>query len=459
MKKLKLMIGAMAILTASASFIYFQGCNKNDQKVASDSTSTTNTVTSTYTETDADLITVDYKDFYDALSPKGEWIKVMPDDLGINVKTTSENEHPYKSMTFTDIFGVNSAYAQETASGAFFVWKPAPELNIGVNAGAPVGTTTTTTTSTTAATPSTYVPYSNGKWVNTDNGWYFQAATPEEEIVHHYGRWNYSPTLGWVWLPGKVWSPAWVDMKKDDKYMAWAPLPFASNIVNDAVKNVVIPADRYVIVEQPHFLDPVYTYRYIAPDPVVVVSNMSALPGLVVVNNKIVNRGPEVVYVEKVTGQKVVVYPINKVVSFSDVKVKDNVIYTYTPAFKKFDIKENPNRPTKVTTFLEAREKYGNKNGDMQKMEKKNEGNKEDNKEVKKEGKEENKEMKKEQKDNKDKKEKPYKHDDGDKKTKKDDENHPDRKKVEKPNVPVEKEHKDKEGHEKDKGDHGKKDK
>ena len=385
MKKVKVAMGTLLIVLATFSFLYLQGCNKQSEKVSDNTTATDNKQASAFTESDADLVNVDYKDFYDKLAPKGEWIKVTPDDLGIKAKTTSDIEHPSKSMLLSEVFGVNSAYAQDPAAGAFFVWQPAPELSLGVSAGAPVTTpveTSTVTTTTTAVAPATpYVPYTNGSWVNTDNGWYFQAATPEEEIVHHYGRWEKSPTLGWVWLPGKVWSPAWVDWKKDDKLMAWAPLPYSTVVVNDAVAPVVIPADRYVTIEQPHFLDPVYTYRYIAPDPIVTVQSMSPLPGIVVVNNNIVDRGPDVVYVEKVTGKKAFLFPINRVTTFSDVRFKDNVIYTYNPTFKTFEKRENLSRPEKVTEFLAAREKYGNKYGDMKKMEKnENERNGDENK-------------------------------------------------------------------------------
>ncbi|CAN5643365.1 hypothetical protein BH10BAC5_BH10BAC5_22460 [soil metagenome] len=462
MKRLKVILGSIFILMASISVLSFQGCNKEGSKVSSETIKdSVTTTTTTLTETDADLLSTDYKDFYDALAAKGEWIKVMPEDLGIKVKTTSKtnqnttSESDPKTSSETDQQNV-----QETASGAFFVWKPAPGLNLGV-AATPNSPPTLTTTVTTPVSPASYVPYTNGSWVNTDNGWYFQSATPEEEIVHHYGRWDYSDNLGWVWIPGKVWSPAWVDWKEKDNTIAWAPLPYSSTIVDNRMPAVQIPADRYVMLEKPHFLDPVYTYRLLDPVPVVKIESFSPLPGLTVVNNAIVNKGPDVVVIEKATGKKVIVYPINRVASFGDVRVKENTIYTYAPAFHKVLDKESP-RPSKVYTFLEAREKYGNKYGDMTKMEKKNEENN---------NKEGNKEWKNEQKDNKDKKEKPYKHDDNDwnkdkekhdknkKHDKKDDVNHTDPKKVEKPNVPVEKEHKEKKDKDHDKEDHGKKEK
>ncbi|HEY3250744.1 MAG TPA: DUF6600 domain-containing protein, partial [Ignavibacteria bacterium] len=157
-----------------------------------------------YKETDEDLLNVDYKEFYDELAPHGEWIEVTDKDIGLNLKNGSASgEMPHRSISTSDLFGVKDAYASDIAFGTFFIWKPSPNLAIGITAGEPT-------------MEPAYVPYSNGQWLYTDAGWYFQAATPYEEVVHHYGRWMYSPALGWVWVPGRVWSPAWVDWREND---------------------------------------------------------------------------------------------------------------------------------------------------------------------------------------------------------------------------------------------------
>jgi hypothetical protein len=43
--------------------------------------------------------------------------------------------------------------------------------------------------------------------------------------TYHYGRWGFKEDIGWYWVPGTVWAPAWVSWRKSPKHVAWAPLP------------------------------------------------------------------------------------------------------------------------------------------------------------------------------------------------------------------------------------------
>ena len=44
-------------------------------------------------------------------------------------------------------------------------------------------------------------------------------------VVYHYGRWAFEPGIGWFWVPGEEWAPAWVNWRYGDEYVGWAPLP------------------------------------------------------------------------------------------------------------------------------------------------------------------------------------------------------------------------------------------
>ena len=68
-------------------------------------------------------------------------------------------------------------------------------------------------------------PYSVGRWVWTDYGWYWDSYEPFGWATYHYGRWIYDDYYGWVWVPGYRWAPAWVEWRYDDYYIGWAPLP------------------------------------------------------------------------------------------------------------------------------------------------------------------------------------------------------------------------------------------
>jgi len=71
-----------------------------------------------------------------------------------------------------------------------------------------------------------FVPYlSGGRWVYTSAGWVFQSRWEFGWAVFHYGHWAELPSVGWVWLPGDEWAPAWVEWQAGGGFVAWAPAP------------------------------------------------------------------------------------------------------------------------------------------------------------------------------------------------------------------------------------------
>jgi hypothetical protein len=68
-------------------------------------------------------------------------------------------------------------------------------------------------------------PYTNGRWVYTDAGWTWISEEPFGWATYHYGRWTRLRNIGWVWVPGDEWAPAWVSWRKGNDYVGWAPLP------------------------------------------------------------------------------------------------------------------------------------------------------------------------------------------------------------------------------------------
>src|SRR3982074_2805119 len=71
-------------------------------------------------------------------------------------------------------------------------------------------------------------PYVNGRWVYTEDwGWYWVSDRSEDEwgwVTFHYGRWVFDRDFGWIWLSGEEWGPAWVDWRRGDDVVGWAPL-------------------------------------------------------------------------------------------------------------------------------------------------------------------------------------------------------------------------------------------
>ena len=77
--------------------------------------------------------------------------------------------------------------------------------------------------------PPGWRPYTYGRWVYTEEwGWYWVSDEEEADwgwVAFHYGRWAHDRRLGWFWVPGDEWGPAWVDWRRGDDYVGWAPLP------------------------------------------------------------------------------------------------------------------------------------------------------------------------------------------------------------------------------------------
>jgi hypothetical protein len=67
-------------------------------------------------------------------------------------------------------------------------------------------------------------PYLHGYWAWTDDGWFWASDEPWGWATYHYGRWAFDPSLGWVWVPGYEWAPAWVVWRSGGGYVGWAPL-------------------------------------------------------------------------------------------------------------------------------------------------------------------------------------------------------------------------------------------
>jgi hypothetical protein len=68
-------------------------------------------------------------------------------------------------------------------------------------------------------------PYTDGHWVYTDAGWTWISEEPFGWATYHYGRWTRLRGIGWVWVPGDEWAPAWVSWRVSNDYVGWAPLP------------------------------------------------------------------------------------------------------------------------------------------------------------------------------------------------------------------------------------------
>jgi hypothetical protein len=72
---------------------------------------------------------------------------------------------------------------------------------------------------------------SGGQWVwNDDYEWMWVSDYDWGWAPFHYGRWFEDDNYGWLWQPGYEWSPAWVAWRDGGDYYGWAPLRPGINI-------------------------------------------------------------------------------------------------------------------------------------------------------------------------------------------------------------------------------------
>ncbi len=135
-------------------------------------------------------------------------------------------------------------------------------------------------------------PYLYGRWVWTDAGWAWASDEPFGWAVYHYGQWAFSPAVGWLWIPGSVWAPAWVSWRWTDGYAAWCPL---------GPHRTAYQAGLWVVVPSRRFLEPVR--HNVVP--------LRQRPGWPLPARTEPRAGPPVAAVERAVGRAVRPLPIH----------------------------------------------------------------------------------------------------------------------------------------------------
>ena len=145
----------------------------------------------------------------------------------------------------------------------------------------------------------TWRPYTNGRWVYTDAGWTWVSEEPFGWATYHYGRWTRLRNVGWVWIPGEEWAPAWVSWRKGNDYVGWAPLPpearfdRGSGIHNWADNYYDIGPEQYCFVPTNQFGARRVETAVVPPDRnVTIVNETTNVTNITYNNTIIVNQGP-----------------------------------------------------------------------------------------------------------------------------------------------------------------------
>jgi hypothetical protein len=145
----------------------------------------------------------------------------------------------------------------------------------------------------------TWRPYTNGRWIYTDAGWTWISEEPYGWATYHYGRWTRLRGVGWVWVPGNEWAPAWVSWRKSNDYVGWAPLPpearfdQRTGIHNWSDNYYDIGPDQYSFVPTREFGAQRVESTIVPPERnLTIVNQTTNVTNITYNNTTIVNEGP-----------------------------------------------------------------------------------------------------------------------------------------------------------------------
>jgi hypothetical protein len=159
----------------------------------------------------------------------------------------------------------------------------------------------------------TWRPYTDGHWVYTDVGWTYVSDFPWAWACYHYGRWFFSDDYGWCWVPGTVWSPAWVAWRSGDGYIGWAPLPpgvgwnaGAGLNLRDFDLNFGIDHYWWSFVEEKYFAGPGVSGHIMLPARNITLLEVTRnITDYTASRDRIFDRGIDPEQLEKVTGERI----------------------------------------------------------------------------------------------------------------------------------------------------------
>jgi uncharacterized protein DUF6600 len=166
-------------------------------------------------------------------------------------------------------------------------------------------------------------PYTDGRWVYTDAGCTWISEEPFGWATYHYGRWTRLRGIGWVWVPGNQWAPAWVSWRKSNDYVGWAPLPpearfdQRTGIHNWSDNYYDIGPDQYCFVASREFGAPRVQQTLLPPERSVTIINQTTnVTNITYSNTTVVNEGPNYDEMRSISREPVQRYRLERNANF-----------------------------------------------------------------------------------------------------------------------------------------------
>ena len=155
-------------------------------------------------------------------------------------------------------------------------------------------------------------PYSDGRWLYTDAGWTWDSDEPYSWAVYHYGRWARVAHIGWVWVPGTEWGPAWVSWRRSARHVGWAPLPPEARFNRSAGFSARVDADydigptSYRFIEVRNFGAPRLRTVFVEPrENITIIRQTTNITRITYINNVVYNGGPQYDVISRESAQPI----------------------------------------------------------------------------------------------------------------------------------------------------------
>lgn len=182
--------------------------------------------------------------------------------------------------------------------------------------------------------------YSNGRWAMTEYGNTWVSNYDWGWAPFHYGRWTHNRYNNWVWIPGTVWGPAWVNWRSGVDHYGWAPMGPSNNIHMSS--HYVTPDFYWNFVPARNIYHHNYP-RYYSGRNRVYIQNTIIINNTYVRNNNTYYTGPRTSDIRRATNQEVKIYDVARTTRRNGNGVENNQVNIYAP------------RPTRGVSNAEAR--------------------------------------------------------------------------------------------------------
>jgi hypothetical protein len=196
----------------------------------------------------------------------------------------------------------------------------------------------------------------NGYWVLTDDGWMWESNYDWGWAPFHYGRWDYNGSYGWYWVPDNQWGPSWVTWRRSEGYYGWAPMRPGVSINASFGGSNGVPNNRWNFVRDRDIESHDISRNFIdRKNNKTIINNSTVINKTYFDNNRHSTyvAGPDRADVQKITGKTIQPVAVNEK-NKPGQSLTNNQVQIYRPQAQKNNSGHKP-APAKVTNLKDVK--------------------------------------------------------------------------------------------------------